>query len=290
MKSLYRFTMLLMAVLLLVPVTGATAKKRVSLGERTLKEGDRGRDVKLLQKYLTRAGIRTDADGVFGSGTTESVKGFETGQRRKVDGKVTRSDAVVLKDVALNGGAVAAAAATGGALPKNMPPPKPPAPPPLQLGPGMTATVNPDGTATAPILAPPVIHAMINAGNQIATKPYIYGGGHGKWEDAGYDCSGSVSYALHGAGLLDTAMPSGELRDLGRSRAGAVGHALRQRRPHLHDGRGAALRHERALERRDALADRDAVGQGLRSPSPAGPVARRFRVGPPSTPGRRHDV
>ena len=211
MKSLYRFIMVLMAVLLLVPVTGATAKKRVSLGERTLKEGDRGRDVKLLQKYLTRAGIRTTADGVFGSGTTAAVKGFETSQRRKVDGKVTRSDAVVLKDVAVNGGAVAAAAATGGALPKNMPKPKPvqTEPRPLQLGPGMVATINPDGTATAPILAPPVIQAIINAGNQIATKPYIYGGGHGKWEDAGYDCSGSVSYALHGAGLLDTAMPSG---------------------------------------------------------------------------------
>ena len=39
--------------------------------------------------------------------------------------------------------------------------------------------------------------------------PYIYGGGHGKWEDAGYDCSGSVSYALHGGGLLEASMPSG---------------------------------------------------------------------------------
>ncbi|HUR85276.1 MAG TPA: peptidoglycan-binding domain-containing protein [Solirubrobacteraceae bacterium] len=204
-----------MAVVLLVPVSGASAKKRVNLGERTLREGDHGRDVKLLQKYLTRAGLRTQADGVFGSGTTQSVKGFETSQRRKVDGKVTRSDAIVLKDVAVNGGAVAAAAATGGALPKNMPPPEPVAPPPLQLGPGMVATVNPDGTATAPILAPPVIQAMINAGNQIATKPYIYGGGHGKWDDAGYDCSGSVSYALHGAGLLETAMPSGSFETWG---------------------------------------------------------------------------
>ena len=215
MKSLFRFTMLLMAVALLVPVSGASAKKRVSLGERTLKEGDRGRDVKLLQKYLTRAGIRTAADGVFGSGTTESVKGFETSQRRRVDGKVTRSDAVVLKDVAVNGGAVASAAATGGALPRNTPPAKPPEPQPLQLGPGMTATVNPDGTATAPVLAPPVIQAIINGGNQIATKPYIYGGGHGNWEDAGYDCSGSVSYALHAAGLLDTAMPSGGFQTWG---------------------------------------------------------------------------
>jgi cell wall-associated NlpC family hydrolase len=53
------------------------------------------------------------------------------------------------------------------------------------------------------------VQAVIAAGNLIAEKPYIYGGGHGKWEDAGYDCSGSVSYALHGAGLLETAMASG---------------------------------------------------------------------------------
>jgi peptidoglycan hydrolase-like protein with peptidoglycan-binding domain len=209
-KSLFGLTMVLMAVVLLVPA-GATAKKRggVRLGDRTLKQGDSGRDVKTLQRLLTRAGLDTDADGEFGAGTKENVKAFETSQRRKVDGRVSRVDAIVLKDVAVNGGAVQAATATGGALPKNMAPPKPPPPPPLQVGPGFAATVNPDGTATAPALAPPAVIAMINAGNQIATKPYIYGGGHGDWDDAGYDCSGSVSYALHGAGLLEASMPSG---------------------------------------------------------------------------------
>jgi hypothetical protein len=53
-----------------------------------------------------------------------------------------------------------------------------------------------------------VVKAIIDAGNKIATKPYKYGGGHGKWEDTGYDCSGSMSYALHGAGLLDQALDS----------------------------------------------------------------------------------
>jgi len=215
-KSSLRLTMLLVAVVLLVPAAGAAAKKRsISLGDRTLKQGDRGRDVRLLQTYLSRAGIRTSIDGVFGSGTKSSVRDFERAQRRRIDGKVTHGDVVVLMDVALNGGAVASAAATGGALPKNQPLPPAPAPPPLRLGPGLVATVGPDGLATAPLLAPPAVHAMINAGNRIATKPYIYGGGHGKWEDAGYDCSGSVSYALHGAGLLETAMPSGSFENWG---------------------------------------------------------------------------
>jgi peptidoglycan hydrolase-like protein with peptidoglycan-binding domain len=217
-KSSIRFTMLFVAIVLLAPVSSAAAaakKRNFSLGDRTLEQGDRGRDVRLLQTYLTRAGLRTGVDGVFGSGTKSSVRDFERAQRRRVDGRVTHSDVVVLMDVALNGGAVASAAATGGALPKNQPLPTPPPPPPLQLGPGMVATVGPDGLATAPLLAPPVVQAMINAGNLIATKPYIYGGGHGKWEDAGYDCSGSVSYALHGAGLLETAMPSGSFETWG---------------------------------------------------------------------------
>jgi Putative peptidoglycan binding domain len=215
-KSPYRLSMLLMAVVLLVPVPGALAKRRsFDLGDRTLRQGDKGDDVRLLQKYLTRAGLHTDIDGAFGSGTKSSVRDFEQAQRRRVDGVVSPADALILKDVAVNGGAVASAAATGGALPKNQPLPPPPAPAPLLLGPGMVATVNSDGTATAPALAPPVIQAMIDAGNKIATKPYIYGGGHGKWDDAGFDCSGSVSYVLHGAGLLGTAMTSGDFMKWG---------------------------------------------------------------------------
>ena len=54
----------------------------------------------------------------------------------------------------------------------------------------------------------PVVKEIIAAGNEIYDKPYKYGGGHGRWRDTGYDCSGSMSYALHGAGLLDTALDS----------------------------------------------------------------------------------
>ena len=53
------------------------------------------------------------------------------------------------------------------------------------------------------------VRRVIAAANRIATMPYKYGGGHGQWQDSGYDCSGSVSYALHGAGLLDSALTSG---------------------------------------------------------------------------------
>ena len=53
------------------------------------------------------------------------------------------------------------------------------------------------------------VRRIIAAGDRIAGKPYKYGGGHGRWDDSGYDCSGSVSYALHGAGLLNSALTSG---------------------------------------------------------------------------------
>src|SRR5215217_3185427 len=56
---------------------------------------------------------------------------------------------------------------------------------------------------------PQQVRRIIAAGTRIAGKPYKYGGGHGRWADSGYDCSGSVSYALHGAGLLGSALSSG---------------------------------------------------------------------------------
>jgi peptidoglycan hydrolase-like protein with peptidoglycan-binding domain len=56
---------------------------------------------------------------------------------------------------------------------------------------------------------PALVRRIVAAANRIADKPYLYGGGHGQWNDSGYDCSGSVSYALHGAGLLSSALTSG---------------------------------------------------------------------------------
>jgi cell wall-associated NlpC family hydrolase len=69
--------------------------------------------------------------------------------------------------------------------------------------------------AVAPIGAPAAVQAMIAAADQINETPYIWGGGHGDWVSAGYDCSGSVSYVLHAAGLLGTPLTSGSLESFG---------------------------------------------------------------------------
>ena len=76
-------------------------------------------------------------------------------------------------------------------------------------GPAGRATLTKDGLARAPSNAPEAVRAVIAGGNAIADFPYVWGGGHGSFEDSGYDCSGSVSYALAAAGLLDSPMASG---------------------------------------------------------------------------------
>jgi len=62
--------------------------------------------------------------------------------------------------------------------------------------------------AVAPKDAPDYVKEMIRAGNKIRHKKYVWGGGHGDWKDKGYDCSGAVSFVLHGAGLLDYSLDS----------------------------------------------------------------------------------
>jgi hypothetical protein len=76
------------------------------------------------------------------------------------------------------------------------------------------------GVAYAPSYAPIQVQRAIWAGNAIRLKPYIYGGGHAKWRDAGYDCSGSVSYVLHAAGLLGVSKDSSEFMVWGTSGLG----------------------------------------------------------------------
>jgi hypothetical protein len=71
------------------------------------------------------------------------------------------------------------------------------------------ATALPNGIALPPLEAPEPVLDVIRAGNIIARSPYKWGGGHGRWQDTGYDCSGSVSYALYYAGLVDGPSASG---------------------------------------------------------------------------------
>jgi cell wall-associated NlpC family hydrolase len=68
-----------------------------------------------------------------------------------------------------------------------------------------------DGRAAPPPGAPPQVREAIEAANRIAHRPYVWGGGHRSWDSKGYDCSGAVGYALHGADMLDSTMVSGQL-------------------------------------------------------------------------------
>jgi hypothetical protein len=91
-----------------------------------------------------------------------------------------------------------------------------------QFQPHGTATLLPNGQAIAPTDAPPEVQAVIEAGNKIATLPYIYGGGHNAtFSGRGYDCSGSVSYALHGGSLLTSPLDSSSFMRWGDPGAGS---------------------------------------------------------------------
>jgi cell wall-associated NlpC family hydrolase len=87
--------------------------------------------------------------------------------------------------------------------------------------PGLRATISSDGrTAIAPVGAPLEVQKAIWAANEITTKPYIYGGGHKSFVSKGYDCSASVSYALHGGGLLDSPLDSSSFMKWGDAGVG----------------------------------------------------------------------
>ncbi len=79
---------------------------------------------------------------------------------------------------------------------------------PAPLTPGQTAGFISESEASAPASAPDAVKAAIAAANAIAHTPYIWGGGHGSFEDSGYDCSGAVSYALHAGGWLESPLDS----------------------------------------------------------------------------------
>ncbi len=86
--------------------------------------------------------------------------------------------------------------------------------------PGRFARIMPDGYAAAPRDAPAAVQEAIWAANRLVGMPYVYGGGHGSFFAGGYDCSGTVSFALHGGGLLSAPMDSSQFYAFGSSGRG----------------------------------------------------------------------
>ena len=167
-----------LAALALLPTSAEAA-----FGDRPLRLGHRGHDVRVLQSSLTRLGQPTAVDGVFGRATRRSVRGYERAEELRIDGRVSRPQARGMR----------------GRLAQT-------------VAPVAGATLSADGrTAVAPAGAPPQVAAAIAAANRITRKPYRYGGGHRRFRSAAYDCSGAVSYVLHGAGLLDRPLDSSGL-------------------------------------------------------------------------------
>ena len=186
-------TLLLAAVVasIAMPASASAA----AYGLRPLMQGSRGADVKVLQRHLTDAGHIVRADGVFGRRTGQALKATEVELELRADGRATRGELRAIRRAVSDPG-------SGGAA--YVPPP------PLdEAVPGEKGDVTADGFAIPPASAPAAVKAVIAAGNKIAKTPYKWGGGHGRWKDTGYDCSGSVSYALHAGDLLDSPLVSG---------------------------------------------------------------------------------
>jgi peptidoglycan hydrolase-like protein with peptidoglycan-binding domain len=177
------------------------------LGNRVLKPGMHGHDVRVLQAYLTVDGYATTVDGDFGPSTKSSVVSWQSANDVADNAVFTYADSRKLRDDV----------AKVESSPKSVSNPTTTTP---TTTPGATATIDSDGNATAPASAPKVVQEMIAAANSIDTKPYIYAGGHATWNAPGYDCSGSVSFVLHAAGLLSSSEDSTGLESFGASGPG----------------------------------------------------------------------
>jgi hypothetical protein len=162
-------------------------------GHHTLMPGMSGGRVTLLQFYLNDVGYSALVDGQYGSQTKRSVKRFQAAHGLPVTGRVGLRTGREL------GGAIRRVEA---------------------IKPDGRTKIHWSGRATAPSNAPWVVKAVVAAANQIINTSYCYAGGHGSWQSSCYDCSGSVSYALHGADLLSSPEDSTEFETYGASGPG----------------------------------------------------------------------
>ena len=178
---------------------------------RTISHGAKGSDVKHLQRYLTKAGFRATVDGHYGRNTAAAQKRFERWKKRRANGRATPGEQRIVQRVARKRAAARRRASEQGAQSQQQP-----------TNSSDRAVIGPDGrTAIAPESAPQPVKDAIAAANRITRKPYRYGGGHGRFEDSGYDCSGAVSYALHGGDLLDRPLDSSGLMRWGSAGRGS---------------------------------------------------------------------
>jgi cell wall-associated NlpC family hydrolase len=209
-----RLVLFSLASIAFLPACGTVAHAVTGrhLGDRPLRVGSRGQDVRSLQRLLARDGLRVTVDGRFGPGTLAAVRQLQRAAGLAVDG-VVRAATIAALRAAISGGAVATALATT-PDPASTPAAAPGAAPATLDAPAQATRV--DGRAVAPSGAPAAVVAAVSAANHIDTLPYRYGGGHAQWEDTAYDCSGSVGYALHGAGLITSTMTSGQLAQWGQ--------------------------------------------------------------------------
>jgi peptidoglycan hydrolase-like protein with peptidoglycan-binding domain len=204
-RAYARLSSVIAVVALVVMPTTAFA----AFGDRTLSTGMSGHDVRVLQSWLDKMGFHTGIDGAFGRNTHWNLRRFEQAKGLRINGVLSHSDARVMRR-AMSAHFSYAGDDPGQSTSKT------------ETAPGGKATMSSDGLhAVAPSDAPAEVQEAIAAANKIVGRPYKYGGGHGKWEDSGYDCSGTVSYALHGAGLLDRPMSSGEFGSWGVSGKGS---------------------------------------------------------------------
>jgi peptidoglycan hydrolase CwlO-like protein len=169
------------------------AVKRMTAVRLQIKEA---RDT-IAAKEREVAAARQEAEARFAE-----LKEAQAARQRSLEGLESREEALSDNLAAIS----EQLAASGAPVPTGTPAP---------LTPGESASFISESQASVPSAAPSAIAAAIEAANSIATTPYIWGGGHGSFESSGYDCSGAVSFALHGGGFLESPLDSTGLETWG---------------------------------------------------------------------------